>query len=340
MECGACASSYHSLCVAISAEDLGNLSAKAKRDWLCPECRTRRPRSDNSNTPVRPSTPSNMNPDANVTVRRKKPQSLIEPAGDTNVSRSELRTIIQEELRAVMRDFTCELKSDWNRQLKAIRGEISGLTESIQFMNDSFESFKTDLSHCMTKINSIEKDRDMIRSELNSITNRLNQIEQISRSSNLEIQCVPEHKSENLLTIVTQLGKAVSCPISESDVHYCSRTAKKNPESPRPRSILVKLSSPRNRDSLLAAVMKYNKSHPQDRLNTGHVGLKSDKRTPIYVVENLSPDNKFLHGMARNRAKELQYKHVWVRGGRIYMRKTDTSEYVLVRSAATLDSLA
>lgn len=340
MQCCVCAAYYHCLCVAISPAELINLSTEVKANWLCPECRNKKPRSDNSNTPVRPSTPSN--PNANVTLRRKGPDSFFESDAGTclNVSRSELRAIIQEEMRAIMEEGMRDLKADLNKQLKAFRGELTGLKESIQFMNDSFEQFNKDLSGCKAKIDTIIKEKETLQSEIINISSRLNQMEQISRSSNLEIQCVPERKTENVLSIVTQLSKTVACPINESDILYCSRIAKKYPDSTRPRSILVKLNSPRSRDSLLAAALKYNKSHPQDRLNAGHVGLGPDRKTPIYVVENLSPENKSLHALARTRAKELQYKHVWVRGGRIYMRKTDTSEYVLVRNKSTLDNLS
>jgi hypothetical protein len=340
MKCCDCSSLYHSLCVSISPAELNKLSAEVKANWLCPECQNKKPRSDNSNTPVRPAT--SANPNTNVTLRRKNHESsLIEPQVGTsvNMSQAELRIIIKEEVSAVIKECVGNLKSEIMGHLKTFREEVSGLKESIQYMNDSFEKMNNDLENCKTKIESITKEKAIMQSDLFAINNRVNQIEQISRASNLEIQCVPERKTENLLTIVTQLSRTVSNPVNDSDILYCSRVAKKNPDSIRPRSILVKLNSPRSRDSLLAAVTKYNKSHPQEKLNTSHIGFGQDKKTSIYVVENLSPEYKLLHALARKRAKELQYKHVWVRGGRIYMRKTDTSEYVLVRNENTLNKL-
>jgi archaellum component FlaC len=249
-----------------------------------------------------------------------------------------MRAIIQEEIRAAMKEGVADLKRDINKELKAFRVEIGTLTDSINFMNEVFETFKSDLGTCKTKIDSITKEKESLRSKLNAMTGRFNQLEQITRASNLEIQCVPERNAENLLNIIKQLGKTVSCPINESDIFYYSRVAKKNPESQRPRSILVKMNSSRSRDAFLAAAIKYNKNNPQARLNTVHLGF-SGNRNAVYVVENLSPENKLLHAAARTRAKELNYKHVWVRGGHIYMRKTDTSEYILVRNTATLDNL-
>ena len=354
LECTACSFFYHFLCVGVSPTELDTLTTNIIINWLCPECRTKKPRGDNSNTPVRPSTPaSGGNADANVTMRRGKqgrprpqptlaaplPTSAPIVCSGSDVTQEDLRAIIRKEIRDSLKEYVMEIKNDLNRELKAVRNKIGSLTDSLNFISDSFEKLNTEIATCKSKIESATKQNETLRSELNIITNRFNQLEQVSRSSNLEIQCVPERKAENLLSMVRQLGKTVSFPINESDVFYCSRVAKKNPESPRPRSILIKLNSPRARDSLLAATIKYNKSHPQDRLNTGHLGFGTEKKMAVYVTENLTPENKLLHAATRVRARELQYKHVWVRGGRIYMRKSDTSEYVLVRNKSTLDHL-
>lgn len=350
LHCCVCKSSYHSLCINVPPGDLKKLSAEAKDSWLCPECRNRKPRTDNRNTPVRSSTSANSNSHANVTMRRKErrpsnefpARSGISPASSDDTltcSRSDLRAIMRDEIRGIMKECINDLRNDINKQLKAFGEEIGSLTESINFMNDSFEKLNADVNTCKNKIATITKENESLRHEMNAMTNRFNQLEQISRASNLEIQCVPERKSENLITIVTQLANTISCPINESDIFYCSRIAKKDPNSPRPRSILIKLKSPRSRDMFLAAAIKYNKYRPQDKLNAGHLGLQSEQKVDIYVAENLTPENKVLHAAARKRAKELQYKYVWVRGGRIYMRKTDASEYVLVRDLSTLKKL-
>lgn len=165
------------------------------------------------------------------------------------------------------------------------------------------------------------------------------ELDQLMRASNIELQCVPEHRGENLTSLMKQIGRTVGCVINDNDIYYCSRTAKMNSNSSRPRSILVKLSSPQLRDSLIASVQKYNKTHPQNKLNTSDLGIAASSSTQVYVVENLSPENKSLHAAARIRARELNYKFVWVRAGRIFMRKSETTKVILVRSTDVLEKL-
>ncbi|CAG9784798.1 unnamed protein product [Diatraea saccharalis] len=52
-----------------------------------------------------------------------------------------------------------------------------------------------------------------------------------------------------------------------------------------------------------------------------------------------SPSNKALHAAARAKAKELSYKFVWVRDGRIFMRKSETSDFTHVRNGEVLEKL-
>ncbi|CAG4970647.1 unnamed protein product [Colias eurytheme] len=125
---------------------------------------------------------------------------------------------------------------------------------------------------------------------------------------------MPEKRNENLYNIVTQLGNVVNCNIGEKDILHCTRVAKSNKSNSRPRSIVVQLMSTKMRDQLLASILKYNQNNPHDKLNSTHLGCET-QRSPVYVMEHLSPANKALHAATRIKAKEMGYKYVWVRNG-------------------------
>ncbi|XP_013161327.1 PREDICTED: uncharacterized protein LOC106113142 [Papilio xuthus] len=164
---------------------------------------------------------------------------------------------------------------------------------------------------------------------------RLCSLEQSMRESNLEINGIPEHKSENLVNTVLQLGNVIDHPINEEDILKATRVMKFNKESDRPRSVIVKLKSPLCRDSVIAAVTKFNKKNAKDKLSSHHLGI-SGARVPVFVAEHLIPSSKTLHAAARKKSKELNYKFVWVRNGRIYVRKDESCKAILIRD---MDSL-
>lgn len=131
--------------------------------------------------------------------------------------------------------------------------------------------------------------------------------------------------------IVKQLGKVIDCEIKEENILNCNIN--------RPKSIEVQFNTARLRDNFLAACINfYRKINFNEKLNTLHLNLVGDK-LPIFVTEHLSPTNKALHAETRLKAKEKGHKHVWVRGDRIYMRKTDDSGNRIIRDVDALNKI-
>lgn len=146
-------------------------------------------------------------------------------------------------------------------------------------------------------------------------------------------------KDGNLIGILTTLSNVIKYPLSTEKTTKCSRIAKINANISRPRSIVVQLTTPRERDNFLSGVIKLNKSKSkEEKLNTGHLGI-SGATQPIFIHEHLSPVNKALHAATRSTAREKGCKHVWVRNGRIFVRKTDTSDYRVIKNIESLDKL-
>ncbi|KAF9411601.1 hypothetical protein HW555_009673 [Spodoptera exigua] len=335
LECQRCSDRYHFLCLDISLDE-GNKLLVANNKWICLSCSNKQPKSSD---PVRPSTPTGL-ADITFNVTRRKVQNKLEivQASTARMSDSVSRSDIREEMRSVMNEFMSEMRNTLNLELRELRDQISGFKDSLGFLSAQFDNLNSDVAAHNSTIKLLKNENEQLRSEVAVWSNRVRQMDQLSRSTNIELQCVPEHKAENVLCIVKQLGQVVKFPISDGDIAYCSRVAKSDPKSSRPRTILVKFSIPRIRDSLLAATIQYNKDNPNKKLNTSTLGL-DDKKIAIFVTENLTMENKNLHAATRLRAKELNYKFVWVRGGRVYVRKSIETEKVFIRNMDSLNKL-
>lgn len=319
--------SFHFSCLSVTNTDITS-------DWKCPNCRMSTPKTIRTdNTPLR-----------NVSMTRGSKRQAINspsPPGAT-INENNLKTIIQEMLHIefgnMLKQFNDSLKIAISEELAPIKQEMKDMNESMSFINQKFEEIKTEQEAATRKVKDLEVENEKLKQTVGNINTRIDYLEQQSRSSNLEIQCVPEKKHENLYTIVTQLAKTVNSEIKNTDVLHCTRTAKITTSSSRPRSIIIQLASPRIRDELLASVIKYNKSNPEERLCTVHLGITGPK-LPVYVVEYLSPSNKALYAATRVKAKEMGYKYVWIRSGRIFVRKCENSAYILIKNMDTLNKL-
>lgn len=284
---------------------------------------------DNTNTPVR-SIPL-PSPQYEFVTQRSKARTTTNHC--SCLSPSGMRDIIREDLQTL---FHLQIQP----QIMEVRNAVSSLEASMVNFNEELEKIKSSHAAQNKLIDNIKSEMDSLRTTTTSLSSRIAQMDQQSRSSIVEIQCVPENRQENLINTVVQLGKVIKCPVTDAQIDYCARLPKMNNSSPRPRSILVKFNSPRLRDEFLSATNRFNKKNQDDKLNSSHIGIGGVKKSAIYVVEHLTLENKALHAAARIKARELKYKFVWVRDGRIFMRKNEESNFVHVKNIDLLNRLS
>ncbi|KAG6439132.1 hypothetical protein O3G_MSEX000512 [Manduca sexta] len=349
LQCLTCHLWYDTICANIPDKRFRTMPFDNKRSWRCPACLIKQPKVDNTNTPVRLSNSSsppdlenlNSTGNANVTLRNKRYQHNRSPEEKSDVALTDLTINTLREMirKEIAQAFQESMKNSVSEQLSKINDIVTSFQQSLSFFNDMYEEMKTDIKEKTTKILEIEKENNMLKTSISDISRRMNLMEQHARSNNIELQCVPEHRSENLVNTVLQLSRVIHCDVKDSEILHCTRVAKRDTKSNRPRSILIKFNSPRTRDSFLAASIKFNKTNPKDKLSSSHLGIGADNPVPIYVVEHLSMENKAIHAAARIRSKELGYKFTWVRNGRIFMKKDELSEAILINNIDKLKTL-
>lgn len=330
--CILCQLKYHVNCVNINKRPK-DLTKEFKSKWMCPGCHSKQPKSDNTNTPVRAAVAAhNVSPESsnNINTRRG---AIISQNFSSEVSIDSVRKIVREELHDILETFKINILQQFDLQTKE-------LLDSFKRVSDSLSTIEKQQESHTCQIALLESENATLRKTVSDLTTRVARIEQHSRASNLEIQNIPENKSENLFKVAQQVADVAGFKLSDSDIHLCTRVAKLNSDSLRPRSVIIKFSSPRIRDNFLAATRRFNKkaNSATEKLNTSHIGI-GGQRKPIFVVEHLSPSQKALHAATRIKAKELNYKFVWVKGNRIFIRKTETSEYKLIKSSEDLSQL-
>lgn len=342
--CCFCHKLYDLVCANVSEKRFHNTMSKDRKEsWKCQECRNKERKGDNTDTPVRAARPD-LSPDSdnsNVTVRRmekrtKSSQPMLNPDDKLDLM-ANIREIIREEVNTVIKETVKEIIND---QMKSIRELVTDFQNSISFFNDQYEKFKFEISEKNTTIKKLEDEAERMKKNHIDLKLQVDSLEQQLRAQNLEIHCVPESKSENLTTAVLQLSKTIGCEMKEEDITHSQRISKANPQSSRPRSILVKFKNQTNRDQFLHCTAKFNRANGSCKLDTHHLGIAADPPRRIFVVENLSPSNRALHFAARQRGRELNYKFVWVKSGRVYMRKTESSEYLHIRNLEQLQTLS
>lgn len=213
--------------------------------------------------------------------------------------------------------------------LKKIKSEISSMKSSLDFVHSSVD----DLNGKVLKIEKEVQNFQKTMEEVSSLRHRVESLEQIvrdneqrSRLNNIEIKGVPYSKSEDLYTILNQIGKKIDCNIAKEQINYIARVPMRGSTD---KSIIVSLNNRYLKENFVSAAKIVKVITPRD------LGLVGEGK--IYINDHLTLHNKILLNKTKEWAKAQGFSFVWVKGAKIFVRKNVTSPKRLIKSSADLN---
>lgn len=219
--------------------------------------------------------------------------------------------------------FATDIKSDVEKVKSSndeIYTELVGIRSSLTFLNADVEQLKKDvggfrreLSEVKVQCTQNQRENQQLSKELCDVKREVVELKQYSRNMNLEIKGLPILPNENLQKAVGEIATCLGAEISEGDIDVVHRVQSKDKGKP---NVVVKFSSRTVRDKFLCAARK-------TKLNTSLLGFEAND--PLYVNEHLCVENKILLSKARQERRDKNWKFVWVRQGKIFMRKCENS---------------
>lgn len=189
--------------------------------------------------------------------------------------------------------------------------EINTKYDEILMKLQLFEDFKNQLSKM--EITIYEKNE-----EIEKLSYRINNLEQYSRSNNIEIREVAETEDENINNIILKIAKKVKIQINESDIEIAHRMKKFQGKTP---AIICKFKDRKMKESFLR----------RSKITVTNAEITGIERGKVFISDNLSPYFKHLLWLTKSKAKSQNFKYVWWRG-KILVRKDDGTPTFLIKS--------
>ncbi|XP_063837206.1 uncharacterized protein LOC135086406 [Ostrinia nubilalis] len=311
-----------------------------KDQWCCPECKSKRPKTGNLNTPVRPN-PQNTqedpdlnrkNEDHNVTHRKKTSRSSDETPGLEQISSPEscAQATAQKDLITELKVYMAGLI---NNQTDSLREAIAELTESIRKQNNRIEQLETrvqDLESQKSKLG----DTTALESKILNLEVEIQERDRMLLLNDVEIAGYPEEANENGTQVVVTLAKKIGVDLDPKEVVSAERvgpprSAQQGAARARPRPLAVRLTRRDTRDTLLKAA--------RVRRGVTTEGLPvSRPACSVYINERLSKHYRQLFQQTREISRSKNFKYVWTRDGKIYARQDDGKARHRIQSEADL----
>lgn len=213
-----------------------------------------------------------------------------------------------------------------------------GFNKSYEAINEKLEENmkivkeqNTTMEKSLTIINQLMEENKKLHKKVAELEKRCDEMEQYSRANAVEIHGIPVKLTEDVVSIVEEVGKALDVPITPSMIDACHRLGKGNGPNNSPPGIIVKFVRRFDKEELM------RKRRVKRDLSTRHLNLPMDQ--PIYINEALTMTRRRLFAAARQAKREKHYKYLWVRGGKIFLRKEESAPVIVVTCQADLDNL-
>lgn len=235
-------------------------------------------------------------------------------------------TVTMEDLMKVVteiRDTQQNSDKEYNKAFENLHTKLEETTNAVKVQSENAEKN-------MKVIEELLAENKQLKQKVKTLEQRIEDVEQYSRSNSLEIHGIPQERNEDVMSVVKEVGKALDMNISDSMVDACHRL-RRNQNGNNPPGIIVKFVRRLDKEEFI------RKRRVKRTLSTRHINRPDDR--PIYVNESLSPSRRRLLAMAKTVQRENNYKFLWVRNGRIFLRKIEDAEVKVVLSQEDLDEL-
>lgn len=279
---------------------------------------------------------SSLPDEASCGQRAKRPRS----DSDDNIS-CELSSF-RAEIMNLLGSFTSSQNNRLDKleeRIKSIQEQNRNIHSTNQDIERAMNVLSVDIKAIENKITTLECERKTLENNFIYMEDKMDSLEISTYKTSVEIRNVPKitRESKNdLYTYTSKLCETLKLDIDQRDVRDVYRSPSRQDKASS--SIVIELINTHTKTSLLSAVKKYNQDHPDNQLNSIHLGLPEIKQQ-IYISELLIPKMKRLLFLARDVAKTAKFSFAWSSNGRIFIKKAEGEPRIMIKNEKQLMEL-
>lgn len=193
-------------------------------------------------------------------------------------------------------------------------------------------ALRSENAAALSLINSLQEDKNFLLQQVSELQNEVNFLQQERREKYVEIVGVPDVNNANALDCALQVFSKGTCTdISEAHIDDCF-VKKVKTGNLLSNILVVKFLSVLKKKEIM-------KKKGSMKNNLTSKIFNSEKESKIYINESLNSKTRHLLKAARIVQKERFFKYVWVRNGRVLMRKSDNDNYIIINSVKDLETI-
>lgn len=312
IKCTSCLTLMHFFCADLSESDFKRMLPMNRKKWKCSSCKNKK----------------NAAPALSVSPKSGLSSSL-------SVDTETLTKYMDAKLADLRQQWRDDLNTAISEVTRKFRDDISSLESRMSIWEDRLSQVEDQMACNESLPTNLLEENVTLRTQLETLTSKFDDLDQASRSCNVEIQNIPEKKGENLVQLSLAIGKLLCVDLKDCDIRSVHRIAP-GLATDRPKNIIMQLTTRRQRDELIAAARARRSLTTEQLFGVSGIPGVSSR---FFIAEHLTLKNKILFSKARQIAKEKNYKFVWVKNSCIFVRKSEESKVIQLRSKNDLEKL-
>lgn len=245
-----------------------------------------------------------------------------------------------EEVKKLISSEVTPLK----QKIKSFEDKFSKLENSVDFYSKKYDELLQQHQNLKKNLSGISKDKESMNTEINTTKDGINKLEkhlkktvedlddlgQYLRRDCVEIVGAQVNTSQECDKIVIAMAKDMGIKLEPNDISTSHPL-------PTPRGkedkFIVKFSRRSTKDKFYSSRKKVTGRKPQDLPSVKNL-ISSNKK--LYISESLTPLRKKLFGETNETRKQIKWKYIWTNNGKIYVKKDDNSNTIIIDSCDDL----
>ncbi len=194
-------------------------------------------------------------------------------------------------------------------------------------MMEEIKIIKKTVVETKEEIGDIKKENAFLRGTVNdlkreiaNLNNRLEVLEKYSRKGNVIINGIPFERDENVRALTKTFANEIGVDLEEYQIGAAHRLPTKGKIPP----IIVKFN---DYDKKIELIKKTKRARPT-------IGDR-----PIFVEDHLMAKTTAILKEAKRMRQEEKLKYVWIRGGEVFVRKSDNDPAIKISQMEELNSI-
>ncbi|XP_065368909.1 putative leucine-rich repeat-containing protein DDB_G0290503 [Calliphora vicina] len=234
-------------------------------------------------------------------------------------------------VKADVKEFKTDvssMKTDINDIKTTMQELAKTIIENNTQMNTNLQTAITTITNSITTLTSqvselCESNKEKEK-QINEMDKRINDLEQQLLNKNIEIKNVT-NKNMHPNDVVKKIANSLNVEINDNDISN-SYTIKKS------QKVIVEFTSVNKKRELLTKINRH-------RVDSSLINEDTNNKF-IYVNEHLTPYKRRLLWLAKTKAKDSNWRYVWIKNGNIYAKKNEISNPIIIFNASDIELIA